>query len=144
MLKAIDTRNYKWVSNLSDEERKSISPWVLMRFVSACNSNNDDIRDHYLIMVNEIINLDFNTLSKHPELQFRMMQLIGLGTPQYHPWIAPGKRQKKDKIGEWLMRSYPSCNDDEIGILRQQSKAELKELAGDQGLTDKEIKDLFK
>lgn len=144
VLRALDTRNTKFFDKLTADEKKSLSPWVLMRFMSSCNTNYDEIRDHYLIMTNEIVNLDFNDLNGHDDLRIRLMQLVGLGTKQYHPWIPPGKRQAKDKITEWLISLYPMCNDDEIEILRSQSDEELKEKAAESGMTDKEIKELFK
>lgn len=144
VLKAIDTRNTNWFNKLSDEQKKSLSPWVLMRFISSCNSNYEEITHHYLQMTNEIVNLDFNELKGHDDLQIRLMQIVGLGTKQYHPWIAPGKRQAKDKIVEWLSTIYTECNEDEIDILRSQTDAELKELAAECGMSDKQIKELFK
>jgi len=39
---------------------------------------------------------------------------------------------------------YPSINDDELDLLLQSTKAELKALAEQTGMTDKDIKALFK
>jgi hypothetical protein len=73
-----------------------------------------------------------------------LLQIVGIGTTQYHPWIAPGKRQKKNKVADWLLTLYPSLNDDELDILLSSSKAELKSLAEQTGMSDKDIKALFK
>ena len=94
-MRAIDQRDVGWWDTLTEEEQKKISPWLLMRYTSACDTNHDAIRDHYLTMTNELVNVQFNTLRHHVQLQHRLMQVVGIGKSQYHPWIAPGKRQKK-------------------------------------------------
>jgi len=144
-MRAIDCRDTKWWDTLTPEEQSKISPWLLMRYTSACDTNHDDIRDHYLTMTNELVNVHFNTLRNHPQLQHRLLQVVGIGKTQYHPWIAPGRREKKDKIAEWLLTLYPSFNDDELEIfLSQNTLDDLQELANESGLSDKEIKSLFK
>ena len=143
-MRAIDQRDMGWWDTLTEEEQKKISPWVLMRYTSACDTNHDEIRDHYLTMTNALVNVHFNVLRHHPQLQHRLLQIVGIGKSQYHPWIAPGKRQKKNKVAEWLLELYPGLNDDELDILLQSDKKELKALAEETGMTDKQIKDLFK
>ena len=143
-MRAIDQRDMGWWDTLTEEEQKKISPWVLMRYTSTCDTNHDEIRDHYLTMTNALVNVHFNVLRHHPQLQHRLLQIVGIGKSQYHPWIAPGKRQKKNKVAEWLLELYPGLNDDELDILLQSDKKELKALAEETGMTDKQIKDLFK
>ena len=143
-MRAIDQRDTGWWDTLTDEEKKKVSPWVLMRYTSACDTNHDEIRDHYLIMTNELVNVHFNAIRHHTQLQHRLLQVVGIGKTQYHPWIAPGKRQKKNKIAEWLLELYPHLNDDELDILLQSDKKELTALAESAGMTDKDIKALFK
>ena len=40
-LAAVDTRNYNFYDSLSDEEKKSFSPFVLMRYTSNVNENQE-------------------------------------------------------------------------------------------------------
>lgn len=143
-MRAIDQRDVGWWDSLTEEEQKKVGIWILMRYTSACDSNHDQIRDHYLSMTNDLVNVQFNTLRHHPQLQHRLLQIVGIGKSQYHPWIPPGKRQKKNKVADWLIKLYPSINDDELDLLLQSTKAELKALAEQTGMTDKDIKALFK
>ena len=143
-MRAIDQRDVGWWDSLTEEEQKKVGIWILMRYTSACDSNHDQIRDHYLTMTNDLVNVQFNTLRHHPQLQHRLLQLVGIGKSQYHPWIPPGKRQKKNKVADWLIKLYPSINDDELDLLFQSTKAEFKALAEQTGMTDKDIKALFK
>ena len=143
-MRAIDQRDTGWWDTLTEEEQKKVSPWVLMRYTSACDTNHDQIRDHYLTLTNDLVNVQFNTLRHHPQLQHRLLQVVGIGKTQYHPWIAPGKRQKKDKVADWLLSIYPHLNDDELDILLESDKKEIIALAESAGMSDKDIKALFK
>ena len=143
-MRAIDQRDAGWWDTLTDEEQKKVSPWVLMRYTSACDTNHDQIRDHYLTLTNDLVNVQFNTLRHHPQLQHRRLQVVGIGKTQYHPWIPPGKRQKKDKVADWLLSIYPHLNDDELDILLESDKKEIVALAESAGMSDKDIKALFK
>ena len=80
-----------------------------------------------------------------PELQFKLLQLVGLGKSTYHPWIAPGKRGKKNKIQEWVIKNYSHLNDDEVDIfISSRTKDDFISLFEEYGMTKKEIKELLK
>ena len=143
VLPNIDLRNKEYYSQLSDDQKKEISPYVLMRFVSSVKQQS--LVDHHLIMVNEIVNREFSSLSKHPELQWKLLCLCGIGTKQFHPWIAPGKKQTKSKLQQALSELKPHYKRDEIELLEQvMTKEDKVELFQSAGYTDKEIKELCK
>ena len=77
-MSAIDTKNRTWYNSPTDDEKKKVGIWVLMRYCSSVKNNVTDIEEHYLEFTNEIVNVHFNTL-RHPELQFKLMQAIGIG-----------------------------------------------------------------
>jgi len=144
VLNAIDNRDFSWIDTLTQEEKKKLSIWQIMRFVSSCDAYNNDIKFHYLQMTNDIVNTHFNSLRLHPELQFRLLQICGIGSKQYHSWIAPAKKDKNDKVRNWIENQYPEYNEDEITlILKNNSIEELKVFAMEKGLQDKEITDIF-
>lgn len=142
MLGAIDRNDFDFYSRLDEEQRKAFSPWLAMRYASSASGV---AAYHYLLMVNDIVNVDFSLLKKHPELQWKLLAVCGMGSNQYHPYIAPGKKKKKNKIEKLLHERYPTLNADELELLIEINDTEaLKELARDNGLDDKEIKELFK
>lgn len=147
-MRAIDCRDKGWYDSLTEEEQGKLSMWQLMRWVSSTNSKVSDINYHYLTMTNELINVHFNTLRKHPQLQHQMMQLIGLGTTQYHSWIKPAKKFKgvvNNKLLNFLSDIYPGYNQTELELIaRENTKEEISDIAETMGLTKKEIKELFK
>lgn len=144
VMKAIDTRDVDWYNNLSEDDKKEVSIWQLMRFASSCNSSIPDINYHYLVMTNEIVNVNFNNLRKHTDLQFRLLQTVGIDSPQFHPWIKPPKSIKKDNLSEYLKTIFTDLNDDEISILASNDKKDIKLFLRERGLTDQEIKEILK
>lgn len=144
VLGAVDNRDFEWINTLSDEDKKKLSVWQIMRFVSSCDSSNKEITRHYLQMTNDIVNTHFNSLRLHPELQFRLLQVCGIGSKQYHAWIPPSKKEKSNKVKNWLESQFPEYNDDEIDLLfKNNTTNELKSFAMEKGLQDKEILDIF-
>lgn len=142
MLYALDTRDKSFYEKLTDEQKKEFSPWLCMRYASSCKGQYSN---YYLIMVNSFVNNEFNTLTKHPNLQWKLLSLCGVGIKQYHPWIPPPKRQAKSKLYEELSKLFPLYNDDELSlVLKKNGKAELIEMFESHGYDDKEIKDIFK
>lgn len=145
VMNALDSRDTEWYDKLTEEEKKDISIWQLMRFMSSCQSSSKDIEYHYLVMTNEIVNTHFNILRNDPELQFRLLQIVGLGAKQYHPWIPPTKREKKNKLFELILEKYPTYSIDEVyDMISISSKEEIIKFLQDNGLGDEEIKELTK
>jgi len=140
---AIDRKNRSWYDKLNDEQKKAFSAWMMMRYASSVQGGN---AASYLFMVNECVNKNFMDLSKHPELQWLLFTLCGSGKKEFHPYIKPPtSRKKKNKVAEWLSEQYPLMKADEIAMLQEINDTEdFKLLAQEAGMTDKEIKELFK
>lgn len=141
MLAAMDRGDTKFYSKLDDEQKKEFSPWLAMRWASCVKG---DLAEHYLLMVNGIVNNEFSSMSKHPELQWQLIAVCGSGRTQFHQWVKPPKKKGKNKVQAFLALAYPNAKSDELELLEKiSSKAELKDLARDMAYTDKEIKGLF-
>lgn len=146
-MRAIDQRDRAWWNSLTEEEQKKLGIFVLMRYTSAVQTKNSDIEYHYLALTNELVNKHYNIMRHHPELQFKLLQCVGLGSTQFHPWIPPSK-QRKGKAGKllkWLQELYPVYNDDELELLvSTNNEQDFKDLAEEMGMDKKDIKELFK
>tara|TARA_B100000959_G_scaffold264948_1_gene305956 strand:+ start:2313 stop:2765 length:453 start_codon:yes stop_codon:yes gene_type:complete len=139
---AIDKRNKTFYNTLDAEQQKKFSAWLYMRYASSVDG--PIFRDHYLEMVNDLVNVNFNDLTKHKELQWLLISLCGIGKKQFHPWIKPGKRKEKPKIKTWLAKAFLNLKDSELDTLIELNTIdELKDYATQQGLTDKEIGRIF-
>ena len=56
-MSAIDTKNRTWYNSPTDDEKKKVGIWVLMRYCSSVKNNVKDIEEHYLEFTNEIVNV---------------------------------------------------------------------------------------
>jgi len=142
MLKAIDTNDFDFYSRLDAKHKKAFSPWITMRCASSASSS---AAYHYLLMVNDIVNVDFSSLKKHPELQWKLLAVCGQGSQTYHPWLAPAKGKTRSKLHKFLLDIYPNSNESELNLLlAMNDKEDITALAEKHGYSDKEIKELFK
>ena len=141
---ALDTRDFSWYRDLSEKERKELSMWVLMRWSSAVSSNIKDIEDHYLTFINDLVNTHFNSVREHEELQWRLMQVAGIGSTQRHEWIAPGRKGTTTgkKLKEIYLQIMPWVNDTELELLIEST--EHTEFLKEHGFSDSEIKKILK
>lgn len=141
MLNAIDRNDLGFYDRLDEEQKKAFSAWMAMRYASSGSRN----ALHYLLMVNGIVNVDFNSLRKHPGLQWRLLAACGVGRSERHPWIAPGKRGKKDPVMEFLQTCYPEMKPDDLKVFRSMlGKEDIQEMAENQGLDRKAVRELVK
>ena len=140
-LTAMDFCNKHFYRNLSEQHKKDIELWPLMRFMSSSREDSE----HHLLLVNKLVNHEFNTLRKHPELQWMLLSLCGNNKKQYHQWIKPPGRAKKDLLEQELLNYYPLLKDDDIDILlKTNSKKDFEQFFKDNGYDDKTIKEILK
>ena len=142
VLGAIDRRDRAWYSKLTDDKKKSVSMWMMMRYASSAQGSS---AAHYLFMVNELVNCNFSDVSKHPELQWLLLSACGTGRAEFHPYIKPpNTRKKKNSITQFISEIYPWMKEDEIQLLISINTVDnLKQLAQDYGVDDKTIRDIF-
>ena len=121
-MRQFDRKNRDFYNELTDEERKKFSPYLMIRWGSAVEGSRD-LQEFYVISTNERLNKHFfavNTAA-HKKLQWLMATTVSpdMGTPR-HVWIAPKKKEAgvsaKRKA---LQEIYPGYKDDEIDVMMQ-------------------------
>jgi hypothetical protein len=141
-LQQLDTKNRQFYRELTDEERKKFSTFLMIRWSSSVQGSAD-LQAYYLLSCNENLNKHFFDLSRHPELQWLSATTVspGMGTFR-HDWIKQKKRDgNNSKAVKFLRQIYPAYKQDELELLAQiNSTAELKQLAREHGFDDKRIK----
>jgi predicted ABC-class ATPase len=144
VMAAVDLRKKKYYENLSDEDRRAVNTYMAQRWASQVQGSRD-IQEHYLLMANDLSNIDFvATTSGHEELRWQVLSLIGLGQKLRHEFIPP-KGQKKDRLSEWLIELFPHLGEEEIELFRTINDGDvLKEAAESMNIADKKLKELFK
>ena len=141
VLPALYTRNKTLYENLTEEEMKGFSPWLVQRYLSSAESSNNAIIEHYLIMTNDIVNVNFSEV-KDPEMTWKLMSMVGIGKSLKHPYIAPGggKRKKKNAFRAWLHEQYPHLDDQELDIwISNLDKKSAKDMLEQYHVKDKDV-----
>lgn len=141
-LNAVDQKNYNFYSNLTDEERKAFSPYILMRYTASVQGDRDT-QEWFLEMTNEMVNKQHWVLSKnHKALLWKLFAGIGTGATAYHPYLAAGKKEKANKIEKLLVEIYPAMKLSDIKLMASMmSKSDKEELFDKMGFDKKQRKD---
>ena len=139
-----DKKRFNWLDEQSPDLAKTFSPLVAMKWMSVVFSYNADEVGEHILNVNDFVNQGFWELSKHPDLQWRLMCATGCGTQQRHGWVPlASSRKKVSKVDQALLELHPHLNDEELAIMRDKFTVEsFKQLLLDMAKNDADIKAL--
>jgi hypothetical protein len=136
----LDRKNRGFYDELTDEERKKFSNYLMIRWSSAIHSDRE-MQEYYVQSCNHYLNKHFFTINKHPKLQWLCATAVspGLGT-QRHQWIAPKKKESgSNEVKKALMELHPNMKMSDIETLSKLvTKKEIKEKLREHGLADKD------
>jgi hypothetical protein len=119
-MRVFDRKDRTFYDNLTEEERKKFSNYLMIRWGSSVEGSRD-LQEFYVIACNERFNKHFFDLSRHPKLQWLLATTVspGLGTHR-HTWIAPKKREAGASAKrKRLQEIFPNYKDDEINVMMQ-------------------------
>ena len=142
MLGAMDRKDFDWYSRLSEEKKKQWSSWLFLRYASSAKGKD---KEDILLNTNEFVNKYYKDLFKYPELLWKLFCLTSTGKSQFHEYIKPpNSRVKTDNVSQFILRMFPHMKSDEIDLFRSlNSIDDIKQMAKDFGLTDKELDEVF-
>jgi len=134
-----DRKNRRFYDELTDEEKKKFSNFLMIRYGSSVQGSRD-LQEFYLIATNERLNKHFFAINRHPKLQWLSATSVSpdIGV-QRHQWIAPKKKEPGASAKrKQLQLIYPTYKDDEIDVMMQiVSDKELKEYQRQAGIDAK-------
>ena len=134
-MRQLDRKNRNFYRELTDEERKKFSNYLMIRWAS-CVEGSREMQEFYLIATNERLNKHFFNINKHPELQWLCATTVSpdMGTPR-HNWIAPKKKEAGvSGMKKQLAELFPAYKEDEIALLASMTtKKELDQHIRDHG-----------
>jgi hypothetical protein len=137
ILAAIDMNAREVWDEFSDEEKKSVSFWLLNRYTSSIKGSRQK-QELAVLKTNEYYNKNYMDISKHPKLQWQLLCLAGnTGKIEYHPWQGFRKAvtPKGQKYINVLSKIYPAWKSDDIERLSKMfNDKELIQLAEDHGI----------
>jgi hypothetical protein len=134
-MRQFDLKNRSFYSDLTEEERKKFSNYLMIRWGSSVEGSGD-LQGFYLIACNERFNKHFFAVNRHPQLQWLMATSVSPGMGAHrHTWIAPKKRESADsRHRKQIAELYPTAKDDEVALLAMlNSKKDVDSLLKDMG-----------
>jgi hypothetical protein len=119
-MKMFDRKVRSFYDDLTTEERKKFSNYLMIRWGSAVEGPQD-LQEYYVIATNERLNKHFFNVSKHPKLQWLMATSVSPDTgADRHPLNAPKKKQAGASAKRKALTAiYPHYKDDEIDVMMQ-------------------------
>lgn len=142
-LAALDDKNRSFYDDLTDDEKKKFSPYLMLRYASAAEGSAD-LQAWYLMATNERVNVDFFEIStsKHKKLQWLLCTTVSpeMGR-QRHYWVSAKSGGRNNKAVNFLTKLFPEYKLKDIELLAKlNTKDELIELARKHGWDDTKIK----
>ena len=141
-MRAFDSKDRRFYQDLTDEERKKFSTYLMVRWGSSVQGSTE-LQQYYLLSCNENLNKHFFDLARYPELQWLAATKVSPGMGSFrHDWIKQKKREgSNNKTVKFLKQIYPDYKDDELELLiKINTTADIKQLAREHGWDDKRIK----
>ena len=136
----LDRKNRDFYDELTDEERKKFSTYLMIRWSSAVHGGRE-IQEYYVQSCNHYLNKHFFAINRHPKLQWLAATAVspGMGTHR-HQWIAPKKKETgSNEIKKTLMELMPTTKMSDIDALSQLiDKKQLREHLRNHGNPDKD------
>ena len=136
----LDRKNRRFYDELTDEERKKFSNYLMLRWGSAITGSRE-LQEYYVQSTNHYLNKHFFAINRHPRLQWLCATAIspGLGS-QKHNWIAPKKKDSgNNEIRKALMELMPCAKMSDIETLSQLiDRRELRDYLREHGSPDKD------
>jgi hypothetical protein len=117
-MKMFDRKVRTFYDDLTPEERKKFSTFLMLRWGSAVEGSRE-LQEFYVIATNERLNKHFFDLGKHPKLQWLLATTVSpdMGAMR-HNWIAPKKKEPgAGSLKKQLSELFPTYKDDEIDVL---------------------------
>jgi len=146
ILAAVDMGAKEVWDELSDNEKKQVSFWLLNRYVSSVKGSREK-QELAVFKTNEYYNKNWNVLgTRHPKLQWQLLCQAGnTGKIEFHQWIGlKGKNNSNNKVIRFLREIYPNAKDVDIETLSKViTIKEVKALAEELGYDKKQIKEML-
>ena len=134
-MRQLDQKNRKFYEELTDEERKKFSNFLMIRWSSSIEGDSE-LQKYYIRSCNYYLNRHFFSINRHPKLQWLCATAVspGLGS-QRHNWIKPKKKETaKNPIRRRLGELYPNWKDNDLDLLASiTTKQEFDQLMREHG-----------
>lgn len=136
-LDRISAKDWKSYRKLDDDEKKEVSPYVIMRWLSGTHDPRQ------IVLLSVAVNPFAFTLQKHKELLVQLMTVTTSGRRQRYTWtkVAP-KKKSNSKLVELVKRYFGYSSKEAAEVLPLLDNDTLLAYADQLGYQVEEIKQL--
>ena len=115
---ALDNKDKGWYDDLTPEEKKKFSNFLMIRWSSAV-AGDRELQEYYVQSCNHYMNKHFFDINKHPKLQWLCATAVSPGMGAHrHNWIAPKKKDKGNTASKKeIMALFPAMKAEDINML---------------------------
>lgn len=139
-MRQFDLKNREFYDELTDEEKKKFSPYLMIRWGSSVQASRE-LQEYYVQSCNHYLNKNFFAINRHPKLQWLCATAVspGMGALK-HQWISPKKKETgSNEVKKFLLSQFPSMKFSDIEALSKLvDKKDIKEFMRDNGNPDKD------
>ena len=117
-MKQFDLKNRSFYDELTTEERKKFSNYLMIRWGSSVQGSQE-LQEYYVQSCNHYFNKNFFAINRHPKLQWLCATAVspGMGVHR-HQWISTKKKQAvTGTVRKQLAELYPDMRDNELDLL---------------------------
>lgn len=145
-MRQLDTKNRKFYQDLTPEERKKFSSYLILRWAASVESGSPDLDAYYLMATNENVNKHFFDLNRHHELQWLACTTVSpVPASRRHYWLGAKKSEgNQNKLTARLRELMPVIKQDELELmLKINTVEEITQWLSEHGMDSKEIRALL-
>lgn len=117
ILNAISIRDIEFYSRLSEEDKKTINFYTLIRYISSVDNNDPDIENEFIERSNEFVNKNYFQLQREKHLIWKLYASVGVGMPVRYTYLKAPSKLEADKFERLLCDLYPSYKMEDIKFL---------------------------
>lgn len=134
VLRNINKKNYNYVQDLEDDQRKQFSPFVVNQWLCCSNSPLQ------IVLMDKLVNRRFFKLSRHPNLIYKLFCIAAVDKNARYNWLFK-KAEKSDAID--IIAKYLDCSRRDASRYKDSfSQDDIKEMIVTLGYQPSEIKKL--
>lgn len=142
MIPAVDMGIKELWDAATDDGKKEIKGdlWNLNRYISSVKTNKTELQEHFVLLVNERYNKNWNEISKHPQLQWQTLCTCSHDSKKtfFHEWIPLKKSTNKKE--ELILQLFPNMKRSDAETLSNiTTNDEIKQYCQDLGWDKKTI-----
>lgn len=147
VLRKLDRRSLRVYDDVRDDpeargELEKNAAWMIPQWMSA--AQDDKTHEKLILDFDEVCNPGWRTFYRHPELQMKLLALIGAGSTR-HKFYRPtgGRIPALARLAELLRMSYPDLKSSEVLLwCREAEEQDLEDLMDAQGIPLDERKNI--